>query len=169
VTPERTGIEILDAHRPPRLGQVRALFVEYAAGLGVELGFQAFERELASLPGEYAPPRGRLLLARRAAAPAGCVAVRPLDPATCEMKRLYVRPAARGTGLGRVLAMCAIEAAGAVGYARMRLDTLPDMAAARALYEALGFRPIAPYYRNPVPGTAYLELALGAAGPGSRR
>jgi putative acetyltransferase len=138
------------------LAEVRALLHEYAASLPFTLEFQGFERELADLPGEYAPPRGRLVLARAA----GCVGVRPLDGATCEMKRLYVRPAARGAGLGRLLAEAAVAAAHTLGYERMRLDTVPGMEAAQTLYERLGFREIAPYRVNPVPGTRFLELEL---------
>jgi ribosomal protein S18 acetylase RimI-like enzyme len=141
----------------PKLEEVRALFLEYAQTLGFSLCFQGFDAELAGLPGAYAPPRGSLLLAQGR----GCVAVRPLDGATAEMKRLYVRDAARGTGLGRRLAQAAIGAAREGGYQRMVLDTVAGkMDAAIALYRALGFREIAPYTVNPVPGAFCMELPL---------
>jgi ribosomal protein S18 acetylase RimI-like enzyme len=138
----------------------RTLFLEYEAGLGVDLCFQGFDAELAGLPGVYAAPAGRLLLALDGSQIAGCVAMHPLGDEVCEMKRLYVRPAARGGGVGRALAGAVIEAARDRGYKRMRLDTLPQMVEAQPLYKLLGFREIEPYYENPVPGARFLELAL---------
>ena len=143
------------ATTPEQIATVAELFREYAASLGVDLSFQGFEQELASLPGDYAPPRGRLLLAD-----GGCVALRPLGGDICEMKRLYVRPSARGTGLGRALVQRVIDEARALGYRAMRLDTLPSMTAAAAMYRAFGFREIEPYRFNPVEGTKYFELGL---------
>jgi GNAT superfamily N-acetyltransferase len=139
---------------------VRGLIEEYVRGLGVDLSFQEIDAELADLVARYGPPRGRILLADVSGEPAGCVALRALDTGTCEMKRLYVRPDFRGTGLGRRLALAVIETARLLGYERMRIDTLPQMQAARKLYAELGFRPIEPYRFNPVPGTAFMELEL---------
>lgn len=146
--------------RADELDAVRGLFREYAGTLGVDLAFQGFEAELAALPGDYEPPRGRLLLALDGADPVACAALRPLDAETAELKRLYVRPTHRGLGLGRRLSELLIEAARAEGYTAIRLDTLPSMGDARTLYARLGFREIEPYRFNPVPGTAFLELAL---------
>lgn len=140
----------------------RALFIEYQEAIGTDLCFQGFEEELQTLPGAYAPPSGRLMLAVDGAAIAGSVALRPAGPGICEMKRLYVRPPWRGSGLGRRLAETVIAEGRAIGYAAMRLDTLVDMAAARALYVDLGFTEIPPYYHNPLGGVTFMELALTA-------
>lgn len=144
------------------LEQIRVLLREYSAELGVDLCFQNFERELATLPGDYSPPFGRLLLAVSGLdEAAGCVALRKFENRVCEMKRLYVRPQFRGSGLGRKLVHALIEEARGAGYRAMRLDTLPSMASAQALYELLGFRDIPPYCLNPVEGARYLELEIG--------
>jgi ribosomal protein S18 acetylase RimI-like enzyme len=139
---------------------VRDLFEEYRGSLGLDLEFQGFSAELDNLPGEYSPPAGRLLLGWEDGEPAGCVALRSLEPGIAEMKRLYVRPAFRGSGWGRRLAERIVAEAREAGYHRKRLDTLPSMAGARALYRSLGFREISPYRHNPIPGTAFLELRL---------
>lgn len=142
----------------------RAVFLEYAASLGIDLCFQDFEHELASLPGAYAAPRGALLLAVCQGEVAGCCALRAIDTTdyanACEMKRLYVRPAHRGSGIGRTLAQEVVDRARVLGYDSILLDTLSDMEAARALYEDLGFEEIPPYYFNPIAGAHYLRAEL---------
>jgi putative acetyltransferase len=140
----------------------RRLFVDYAKSLGFSLCFQNFDEELASLPGKYAPPSGEIILAEADGEAVGIVALRKLDDGVCEMKRLYVSPLERGTGLGGRLARAIIDAARAKGYGAMRLDTLESMAAAIVLYQHLGFVEIAPYYNNPLPGARYFELKLHA-------
>jgi putative acetyltransferase len=151
---------IIEAESRESLAVVRRLFQEYAASLEVDLGFQNFAEELAGLPGEYARPAGGLLLGMDDDEPVGCVAFRPLEPGIAEMKRLYVRPSARGRGWGRRLAERVVSEARAAGYRRMRLDTLPAMRSAFGLYLAMGFADIAPYRHNPVPGARFLELDL---------
>jgi ribosomal protein S18 acetylase RimI-like enzyme len=155
-------VRIIQAHSPAELDQVRELFAEYVAWLGINLCFQNYDQEVAQLPGEYAPPSGRLWLAlddRDTAA--GCGALRNLDDGICEMKRLYVRPAFRGQRLGWQLAELVVSEARALGYGRIRLDTLPGkMDRAIAMYRTLGFKDIPPYYNNPVAGAAFMELKL---------
>jgi len=153
-------MELTQAETPEQIEEVRRLLREYEASLGVSLCFQGFERELATLPGEYAPPAGRLLLAFETGQAVGCVALRKLDDETCEMKRLYLRPEFRGKGAGRLLALAIIDEARKIGCNKMRLDTLPSMREAIALYESLGFKRIEPYYPNPVPGAVFMELKL---------
>lgn len=156
-------IAIAPARLPDDVEVVRGLFAEYIDSLGIDLSFQDVDAELAQLPGKYAPPRGVILIARDdAGAVLGCVALRPwLQSGVCEIKRLYVRPAARGQALGRRLAEAAIAWAIHAGYVRVLLDTLASMQAARQLYVALGFHPVMPYYDNPMPGTLYMGLELG--------
>jgi ribosomal protein S18 acetylase RimI-like enzyme len=159
---------IAPARTAEDLQGVAALFGAYAAGLNIDLGFQNFAAERAGLPGAYAPPAGALLLARSAAAeteeaPLGCVALRPLPTqGCCEMKRLYVSPAARGLGLGQALVRAILAEAARIGYREMRLDTLPSMTRAIALYHAAGFAPVPPYYNTPLAGTLFLGRPLPA-------
>lgn len=154
------GLELVQAQAPAQVEACRELFLEYQRALGVSLCFQGFEEELASLPGDYSPPRGRLYLALASGKPAGCVALRPLFHRDGEMKRLYVRPAYRGSGLGRLLAERVVEDARSLGYDNLKLDTLPRMRAAQRLYEELGFRDTAAYNDNPVPGVRFMALDL---------
>ncbi len=153
-------VRLVRADGPELVGRARKLFREYAGRLGFDLDFQDFERELASLPGDYAPPDGLLLLALDGDAAVGCVAARRFAPGVAEMKRLYVRPSSRGIGIGRRLARAAVDAGRAAGYRSMRLDTVPWMKEALRLYRSLGFRDIAPYRPNPIPGARFLELRL---------
>ena len=151
----------IQAETPEHINQARTLFREYEAWLNLDLCFQNFEKELAELPGAYAPPSGRLLLAFEDNELAGCVALRRLTDGVCEMKRLFLRPQFHGRRLGRGLAERIIEEARVIGYQRMRLDTLSEqMGSAIALYRSLGFGEIAPYYKNPVPGALFMELKL---------
>jgi ribosomal protein S18 acetylase RimI-like enzyme len=152
----REAERIVEARTHAEVARFRELIEEYAASLAFDLGFQDFERELAELPGEYDP----ILVAFVGDEAAGCVALRALEPGGCEMKRLYVRPAYRGNGLGRRLAEAVVAEARERRYQTMRLDTTPSMAEAHALYEQLGFREIEPYRFNPIPGTDFLELEL---------
>ena len=139
---------------------IRSLFSEYAESLGIDLSFQDFHHELATLPGKYAPPDGMVILATHQEVPCGCVALRKIDRLTCEMKRLYVRPEKRGLRIGRELVRRILEEARARGYAAMRLDTLRTMESAVALYRSAGFHEIAPYIFNPIPGALYMERSL---------
>jgi len=161
---------VREATTPADVALARSLCVEYAVSLGVDLCFQGFDTELATLPGAYASPRGRLLLAGRPGEAFGCIALRPLDAKgggadsdVGEVKRLYVKRSARGEGWGRRLAERLVADARTIGYAELKLDTLEWMTSARMLYASLGFRECAPYYDNPLPGVVYMSLALDDA------
>lgn len=155
------NLSCAQAGSPSQVARVRELFLEYAQSLGFGLCFQNFDKELADLPGDYAPPAGRLLLAEYEGQIAGCVGLRRLEAGICEMKRLYLRPQFRGKGLGSALADRIIAEARAIGYQRMRLETVePVMKDAVAMYHRIGFREIAPYCDNPIAGGLYLELRL---------
>ena len=157
---------ISQAETPVQIAQIRELFLEYANSLGFSLCFQSFDQELAGLPGDYAAPAGRLLVANYEGQLAGCAALHPIDGEIGEMKRLYLRPAFRGKGLGRALTEHILHAARAIGYRRLRLDTVaPVMKDAVAMYRRLGFQEIAPYRANPMPGTLYMELDLNSTAP----
>jgi putative acetyltransferase len=154
-------LSISQIELPEQIAQARELFLEYAQSLGFSLCFQSFDQELASLPGHYAPPEGRLLLAQYAGELAGCAALHRLEPGICEMKRLYLRPQFRGMKLGRVLVDSIIAESRHIGYQRMRLDTVePVMKDAVAMYRKIGFYEIAPYCANPIEGALYMELSL---------
>jgi GNAT superfamily N-acetyltransferase len=153
-------LDIIQVRAAADIAVVRDLFREYAASIGVDLEYQRFSAELGALPGEYAPPAGELLLARVSGEVAGCVALRALDQSTLEMKRLYVRPCRRGSGLGKRLVEAAVTLARQRGYAELRLDTLASMASAQALYRTLGFSEIAPYGQEFLPGTRFFALPL---------
>ena len=157
-------LHLEQAKTPEQIALARTLFQEYGASLGFSLCFQNFDKELAGLPGDYAPPKGRLLIAYSDGEPVGCVALHEFEPGISEMKRLYVRPAFRGKRVGLAMANAIIAAARDIGYKRMRLDTVPSvMADAVKMYGRLGFKEIAPYRVNPQPGTLYMELDLLAA------
>lgn len=161
VSPVVKVLTFAQADSPAQIAQARELFLEYAHSLGFSLCFQDFDKELAELPGHYAAPEGRLLLAEYDSQLAACVALHKIDSAICEMKRLYLRPQFRGKGLGRVLADRIIAEARQIGYQRMRLDTVePVMKDAVAMYRKLGFEEIPPYRPNPMAGTIYMELEL---------
>jgi putative acetyltransferase len=161
LTPVLKPLTFVQAESPTQIAQARELFLEYAQSLGFSLCFQNFDKELAALPGDYAPPDGRLLLVEHDAQLAACVALHKLEPAICEMKRLYLRPRFRGKGLGRALAERIIAEARQIGYARMRLDTVePIMKDAVAMYRKLGFNEIPPYRPNPIAGAMYMDLEL---------
>jgi putative acetyltransferase len=155
-----SGVSIQPVSIAADLAHVRLLLEEYASSLNFSLCFQGFDRELAELPGAYGPPAGRLLLGRVERLVAGCVALRPIGDQVCEMKRLFVRPGFQGQGLGRRLALAVVEEGRAAGYATIKLDTVPSMAAAQRLYESLGFRDVPPYTENPIEGARYMELRL---------
>ena len=156
-----SSFTITRAQSPAQIAQIRELFLEYAQSLGFSLCFQSFDQELAELPGDYAPPDGRLLLMEYESLPAGCVALHKLEAGICEMKRLYVRPDFRGKGLGRVLAERILNEARDIGYDLLRLDTVePVMKNAVAMYRLLGFREIAAYRANPIEGALYMERDL---------
>lgn len=159
-------IHIVEAHTHKELQEAARLFREYAASLDISLDFQGFEEELASLPGCYASPEGSILLAKSQEEFAGCVALRKLADGSCEMKRLFIRPAFRGRKIGVSLCEEIIDKARELGYQRMRLDTLESMQAARAVYTSLGFREIGPYCYNPIEDAVFMELNLSdPAGP----
>ncbi len=153
-------VELIHADSADWTDRVRNIFQQYAGSLSFDLDFQGFAKELENLPGEYRPPRGRLLLAVREQEVAGCVALRAIGERLCEMKRLYVAPAWRGKRIGLLLAEAVIQEAVGIGYERMRLDTVPSMISAIALYRSLGFKEIASYCVNPIPGAKFFELDL---------
>ena len=161
---KNTSIRFVTPNTPEELDALRGIFREYAAGLAIDLCFQGFAAELAELPGDYAQPRGMLLMALVDEELAGCCALRPLDavdyPNACEMKRLYVRPGIRSKGIGRQLAEAVLDGARLAGYDCVLLDTLDGMESARALYQELGFKEIPPYYHNPIEGAHYLKVKL---------
>jgi putative acetyltransferase len=156
-----SGLQAVQVESAEQVSQIRELFVEYAQSLNFSLCFQSFDQELADLPGDYAPPDGRLILAMVDGQAAGCVALHKIDEQACEMKRLYVRPKFRGKGLGKALAEHIINEAREIGYKKLRLDTVePVMRTAVGMYRQLGFREIAAYRENPIEGALYMELEL---------
>lgn len=159
------SFRLVPALEGAHLASIRILFQEYAASMGIDLSYQAFEQELSELPGKYAPPDGRLLLLLHGDIPSGCIALRPLEESVCEMKRLYVRPAFRNQGAGRFLVEALQREAAAMGYRRMRLDTLKRLDAAEKLYRSLGFSDITPYIHNPMEDAVYLECPLNPPTP----
>ncbi len=157
----RPLVELIQVKSEPALNSIRMLFLEYAHSLDFNLCFQSFDKELTQLPGDYALPGGRLVLAEVGHSPAGCIALKRLEAGVCEMKRLYVKPEFRGLGIGLKLARHIIDEARFVGYQTMRLDTIAGkMESAIALYRSLGFNEIPPYYENPIPNALYMELRL---------
>ena len=158
-------LELIQVYDGPRLAEIHSLFLEYAESLGFNLDFQDFENELKRLPGDYAPPDGRIFLALHDGQPAGCVALREIEGGICEMKRMYVKAAFRGHRIGRTLAETIIAEAMEIGYSRIRLDTMSSMNEAIALYRSLGFREIEPYRYNPIPGAAFMELEIPRGAP----
>ncbi len=157
----RVNIVIANAQTPAEFLEARRLFEEYVEEIGLDLSFQNFASELEALPDVYGPPKGCLLLARRNGAIVGCVALRPFEKQICELKRMYVRPSARGQGVARELVRTLIGRAKEMGYNRMVLDTLASMLPARELYRSLGFGEVAPYYENPIEDVVYMKLDLG--------
>ena len=153
-------IQIISAQTEAHYLHARNLFVQYADTLGIDLEFQGFSRELAALPGDYAPPLGCILLAELCATMVGCVALRPLEIKICEMKRLFVIPQYRGRDIGRALSCAVIDKAREIGYEKMRLDTIESMKTAKRLYHSLNFRTIQAYCYNPLEDPSYLELNL---------
>jgi ribosomal protein S18 acetylase RimI-like enzyme len=165
MTPDRSNQPVTPVRSEADLADAVRLFREYAASLDIDLSYQDFEGEMAAMPGKYAPPRGEILLARATNGVAiGCVALRPIEPPyTCEMKRLYVAPGGRGLGLGERLVRQIVDIAESVGYSEMRLDTLPSMTSALAVYRKLGFETMEPYYDTPIAGTVFLRRRLNPA------
>jgi carbonic anhydrase len=157
---------IVRAQSSAQIEAVRSLFAEYVQWLGIDLSYQSFPEEFAALPWRYSPPRGDLLLALDGGEPAGCVALKPIDPESGEFKRFFVRPVFRGRGIGLALGRAIVDRARRIGYRRLCLDTLPSMGAALAVYRALGFRQVAPWHQTPVEGTLFMELDLREGSPG---